>query len=195
MTQDIVLTPFSPVEPHILEITHKGVNIGGTVITKVEGDSLVITELEVEDMGVVDREFLQSLVGVLEDLARSEGLSRLKIEYLPRHAKLYEMAGFTQSYEEGEAGGVVVKHIGSNPAPTGTCYPDAWRYVMRHADESPVLVHGTAVTLSGRIGHAWVELQDGTVWEPASEAIFTKEKFFSLVQGIGENRFTVEEAA
>ncbi len=77
----------------------------------------------------------------------------------------------------------------------GTCYPDAWRYVMQHADDNPILVHGMATGLSGQHQHAWVELPDGTIWDPAASAVFTKERYFELVKAVGENRYTVEEAA
>jgi len=77
--------------------------------------------------------------------------------------------------------------------PAGTCYPDAWRYVMRHPEA--VLAHGTAISLGKRIGHAWVELPDGTVWEPTSQAIFPIERFYALVDPIVEDRYTSEEAA
>lgn len=85
-------------------------------------------------------------------------------------------------------------------APTGTCYRDAWRYVMHHVEAQPVLVHGTAISISttppgGRIGHAWVELSDGTIWEPYSGAIMTIEKFYSLVDAIAEDRYTADESA
>jgi len=80
-------------------------------------------------------------------------------------------------------------------APTGTCYPDAWRYVMRHTEAQPVLVHGTVVGLSGRLGHAWVELPDGTLWDPASQVIFAIERYYELVDPIVEDRYTVDEAA
>lgn len=81
----------------------------------------------------------------------------------------------------------------SKPAPTGTCYPDAWRYVMRHTEG--VLAHGTAISLGKRLGHAWVELPDGTVWEPSSQAIFPIERFYELVDPIVEDRYTADEAA
>ena len=82
----------------------------------------------------------------------------------------------------------------SNPnIPTGTCYPDAWRYVMQHTEA--VLAHGTAISLGKRLGHAWVELPDGTVWEPSSQAILPIEKFYGLVDPIVEDRYTAEEAA
>jgi len=77
--------------------------------------------------------------------------------------------------------------------PTGTCYPDAWRYAMQHSEA--ILAHGTAISLGRRIGHAWVELPDGTVWEPSSQAVMPIEKFYGLVDPIVEDRYTSEEAA
>ena len=81
----------------------------------------------------------------------------------------------------------------SSGNPTGTCYPDSWRYVMRHTEG--VLVHGTAISLGKRINHAWVELPDGTVWEPSSQAILSKERYYALVDPVVEDRYTADEAA
>ena len=62
---------------------------------------------------------------------------------------------------------------------TGTCYQDAFRYLKEHEDAT--LVHGTAQHITregiGRTGHAWVELPDGTIWEPENKLIITKEQF------------------
>ena len=122
---DMVLTPFSPIEPHILEITYRGEDIAGSVTTRVEGDSLVLFQLEVEDMGVVNKEFLQSLSGALEDLAREKNLSNVKIEHLPQHLRMFKAAGFDQV--EGETG-LVARHVSRGPEPTGTRYQDTWLY-------------------------------------------------------------------
>lgn len=103
------------------------------------------------------------------------------------HAEAYELVMDRKAhvYEQVEGG---------NPTtPTGTCYPDAWRYVMRHPEA--VLVHGSTMTLSGRLGHAWVELPDGTIWEPSSQAILTADRFNALVDPIVEERYTMDEAA
>ena len=81
------------------------------------------------------------------------------------------------------------------PPPTGTCYRDAWRYVMHHVEDQPVLVHGTIVGLYGRMNHAWVELPDGTVWDPSSQTKMPIEKYYSLVDPIVEDRYTADEAA
>jgi hypothetical protein len=62
---------------------------------------------------------------------------------------------------------------------TGTCYQDAFRYLKEHEDA--ILVHGTAQHITregiGRTGHAWVELPDGTIWEPETNMIITREQF------------------
>ncbi len=85
-------------------------------------------------------------------------------------------------------------HSGNPYAPTGTCYSDAWRYVARHTEDHPVLVHGTVVGIHGRMGHAWVELPDGTVYDAASQVMMLIEKYYSLVDPIVEDRYTADEA-
>lgn len=62
----------------------------------------------------------------------------------------------------------------------GTCYQDAFRYLKEHYEDA-ILVHGTAQRITregiGRTGHAWVELPDGTIWEPENKMIITREQF------------------
>lgn len=72
--------------------------------------------------------------------------------------------------------------------PTGTCYEDAWRFILK--EEEGELVHGTAISF----GHAWVELPLGYIWEPYSKAYFTKEGFQALFDPVEEHRYTLEEA-
>lgn len=82
-------------------------------------------------------------------------------------------------------------------ASTGTCYPDAWRYVIQHPEG--MLVHGTASSIntgvSKQIGHAWVELPYGTVWEPYSKRILPIEDFYRFTDAKPQDRYTAEEAA
>lgn len=85
-------------------------------------------------------------------------------------------------------------YSGSTTTAAGTCYPDAWRYVARHTEDNPVLAHGTIVGLYGRMNHAWVELPDGTVWDPSSQAKMPIEKYYSLVDPIVDDRYTADEA-
>lgn len=80
-----------------------------------------------------------------------------------------------------------------NPIPSGTCYEDAWHFLIK--EEEGYLIHGTAISLGRRLGHAWVELPTGYVWEPYSGEYLTKERFQELVNPIEEHRYTVEEAA
>ncbi len=78
--------------------------------------------------------------------------------------------------------------------PTGTCYEDAWHYLIKKGEG--YLIHGS-VQLSAegaRVNHAWVELLTGWVWEPQTKDYYTIEDFetFSPME---EHRYTVEEAA
>jgi len=77
--------------------------------------------------------------------------------------------------------------------PRGTCYEDAWRFVIK--EEEGTLVHGTAVSLGRRLPHAWVELPTGYIWEPYSGEYLTKERFRELVDPIEEYRYSATEAA
>lgn len=60
-------------------------------------------------------------------------------------------------------------NIEQKPGSLGHCYSDAFEYVRVNGG---ILVHGTAtVTGNGRqpsIPHAWVVLNDGTVFDPAA---------------------------
>ena len=82
---------------------------------------------------------------------------------------------------------------GTREKPTGTCYEDAARFVIKQ-DEG-MLVHGTAISLGRRLGHAWVELSTGYIWEPYSGEYLTNERFQALVDPIEESRYTPEEVA
>jgi len=80
-----------------------------------------------------------------------------------------------------------------NPVQYGTCYEDAWHYVIK--EEEGELIHGTAISLGRRLPHAWVELPAGYIWEPYSGGYLTKNRFQELADPIEEHRYTVEEAA
>ena len=82
---------------------------------------------------------------------------------------------------------------GGNPAEIGTCYEDAWRFLIK--EEEGELVHGSVLSKSRRIGHAWVELPTGYVWEPETRSYFTLEGFRTAASPIEEHRYSVEEAA
>lgn len=76
----------------------------------------------------------------------------------------------------------------------GTCYEDAWRYLIKEGEGT--LIHGS-VQLSAegpRVNHAWVELPTGWVWEPQTGQYFTIEDF-KVLSPTEEHRYTVEEAA
>ncbi len=78
--------------------------------------------------------------------------------------------------------------------PTGTCYSDAWRFLIKQGEG--YLIHGS-VQLSAegaRVNHAWAELPTGWVWEPQTKSYYTIEDF-KMMSPVEEHRYTVEEAA
>lgn len=76
---------------------------------------------------------------------------------------------------------------------TGTCYQDAWRFVIREGEGE--LVHGSVQTIGKRIDHAWVETETGYVWEPESREFMKEDHFYERAEPKVEARYTVEEAA
>ena len=83
---------------------------------------------------------------------------------------------------------------GENPDTIrGTCYGDAWRFVIRQ--EEGTLIHGTVYFEGRRMGHAWVETETGYIWEPQTKRFYTKVGFEDVAAPIVEHRYTVEEAA
>jgi len=103
----VTLTPMSPVEERVLEISYGNKPFIGTLISRASEDSLEVHELAVDSPRVVTKEFMVALGDALDTLAVEKGLSKVKIVYLPQHLRMYELAGFTQSYEEGESSMVV----------------------------------------------------------------------------------------
>jgi len=77
--------------------------------------------------------------------------------------------------------------------PTGTCYADAWRFVIK--EEEGNLVHGTVFSGGRRMGHAWVETLTGWIWEPQTGWYFTNLGFRDSFAPDGETRYTAEQAA
>jgi uncharacterized membrane protein (UPF0127 family) len=77
--------------------------------------------------------------------------------------------------------------------PSGTCYADAWRFVIREGEGT--LIHGTVYSGNRRIGHAWVETSTGWIWEPETGKYFTSLGFRCDFAPVEESRYTAEEAA
>ena len=75
----------------------------------------------------------------------------------------------------------------------GTCYEDAWRFLIK--EEEGELIHGTVESLGRRIGHAWVELPTGFIWEPETRQFLKKADFEAIAKPQEEARYSVTEAA
>lgn len=75
----------------------------------------------------------------------------------------------------------------------GTCYQDAWRFLIR--EEEGELVHGSVQTIGKRIDHAWVELPTGFIWEPESGEFMKKKYFYERAEPQVHARYSGEQAA
>jgi len=82
---------------------------------------------------------------------------------------------------------------GKYAAQTGTCYADAWRFIVK--EEEGTLVHGTVFSGGRRLGHAWVETETGWIWEPQSSRFFTFLGFKDAFAPDNETRYSPEKAA
>ncbi len=76
---------------------------------------------------------------------------------------------------------------------TGTCYADAWRFMIKHSEGK--LVHGTVYSGNRRIGHAWVQVNPDFIWEPQTGRYFTNLGFRYDYAPIINNAYTSEQAA
>lgn len=81
---------------------------------------------------------------------------------------------------------------------TGKCYALALSGLIRRAPWSATLVHGSiynaAYSEKGRIGHGWLELEDGTVWEPVHGDLFEGPVWESYASPEYEARYTKDDA-
>lgn len=93
--------------------------------------------------------------------------------------------------------------VGDMPAYTfderlGRCYSLAG-YALAIGDVpfGTILVHGTIHGIfpgTTRIGYAWLELVDGTVWEPSSCDIYSNLVWDAIARPRDIRRYTVNEA-
>jgi len=113
----------------------------------------------------------------------------------PERAKdFWEEKGFTITDGRAEKQLGNSESESSNPTQYGTCYEDAWRFLIKEEDGS--LIHGS-LQLSeegGRVNHAWVELPTGFVYEPQTKTFFSL-KDLGIFSPIEEHRYTSEQAA
>jgi len=77
--------------------------------------------------------------------------------------------------------------------PKGTCYQDAWRFLIK--EEEGHLVHGTVFSQGKRIKHAWVETETGYIWDPQTGKYYTTRGFNDAAAPEVEHRYNAEEAA
>lgn len=96
-----------------------------------------------------------------------------------------------------------VNHVPDEPSYTfdqriGRCYELAGHAVLsRSVPEGTMLVHGSwhGPYATRRIGHAWLVLPDGNIWEPITMEVFTPDDFFAWTNAIAEVEYDWTEAA
>lgn len=91
-----------------------------------------------------------------------------------------------------------VVHMVAPPVPghLGRCYELSGKQVINSGDPGAHLVHGTIQGFGEPpIGHAWVELSDGSVWEPAGATVYPGEVFAALFNPVEHARHSAHEAS
>lgn len=82
---------------------------------------------------------------------------------------------------------------GTTAERAGRCYElTAYALLFGSAPLGTVLVHGTVQGNGPRIGHAWLELPDGSVWEPMYHLIYLN--WTEYASAVEERRYTSTEA-
>jgi hypothetical protein len=76
----------------------------------------------------------------------------------------------------------------SNPR-LGRCYELAGEFALM-GDEGVILVHGSIQGFGNpRLKHAWVELPNGSVWEPASNKEWDRQVFDRVFNPQADNKY------
>ena len=75
--------------------------------------------------------------------------------------------------------------------PAGLCYELAGRHVLKTKKGS--LVHGKITTVSGVIGHAWVET-NSKVYDPCAGVTVSKKEYYEFASAVPERKYTAHEA-
>jgi GNAT superfamily N-acetyltransferase len=77
------------------------------------------------------------------------------------------------------------------------CYELAASALFAGAPEGSVLVHGSIHGYGAprRIGHAWLNLPDGTVWEPITAKVYDKDAWTAYARAREERVYTKDQAA
>jgi hypothetical protein len=78
------------------------------------------------------------------------------------------------------------------PDRLGDCYLNAGQIIM---DDDATLIHGVITSDQyGDVAHAWVELDDGYIYEPSTDAVYHPEDFEKIHAPVELKRYEGEEA-
>jgi hypothetical protein len=74
----------------------------------------------------------------------------------------------------------------------GRCFELSGLVMLREPDNALMLVHGYRVSYAGiKIGHAWIELADGRVYDPVEDRYYEPGRY----GGVAVIRYSKREAA
>jgi hypothetical protein len=77
----------------------------------------------------------------------------------------------------------------------GYCYEMAFKYLATQRDEPALrLVHRTLRIVGNPYAHAWVELSDVWVFDPAAQRFYDREAYYRELQAEAERVYTATEA-
>lgn len=169
--------------------------VGIAVYETIDDKNLGIRDTHIKEMASFTYEpgVGRLLVEEIIRIGREENSDIVSASYAPGARGFYENLGFVQNTYYLEPSLMMYK-LKSSSAQYGTCYEDAWHFLIK--EEEGYLVHGSVqLAAEGpRVNHAWVELPTGYIWEPQTGSYFTVENF-KIMSPIEEHRYTVEEAA
>lgn len=78
----------------------------------------------------------------------------------------------------------------------GTCYQDAYYWMIQYGVEEGFLVHGTVYSghFKRRINHAWIEVADGkVVIDPAYKLCLLKKRYKEIAQHEADKKYSYKE--
>lgn len=81
------------------------------------------------------------------------------------------------------------------PGEPGQCFANVNRWNTKHGTDTDRVVHGKVTNAEGKtFDHAWIERENGTVVDPTTGVILSKDKYYALLNAQPEASYTSTEA-
>lgn len=175
---------------YIVDGHHRWASLIGVEYTKKRNPGDVEMEIERLNMGIVE------LIDEANAFAKEWGIKQQPGSSAPREKKLEDNSRFAPIRKQKVFGQEVniesMQDDNEFNRRLGRCYELAGKYAAFNVDGT--LVHGSIEGMGNpRIGHAWVELKDGTVWEPITDQIWDARVFQAFFNPKVEKRYSSKE--